>query len=135
MLSLARKRLPEVTFVHGDAFDLPFPDGDYDFVFTSHFYGHLRADDRGRFLREVRRVAPQLVVVDSALRPGEPLAEENAVRTLSDGSVHLVYKRRFEPDRLAAGLEVRGPLRRRVVRRDRGVTPALPLQVARLAPG
>ncbi len=103
MLSVARERLPEVTFVHGDALGLPFPDAAFDLVFTSHFYGHLREDDRKRFLREARRVAPQLVIVDSAVRPGEP-PEDNAVRTLSDGSVHLVFKRRFEPDRLAAEL-------------------------------
>ena len=43
-------------------------DGTFERVFTSHFYGHLEEHERVRFLAEARRVAPELVVVDAALR-------------------------------------------------------------------
>jgi SAM-dependent methyltransferase len=89
--------------VVGDAVPLPFPDGAFDRVFTSHFYGHLLPEERERFLAEARRVAPDLVVVDSALRPGEP-AELWQERRLNDGSAHRVYKRWFTAEGLAAEL-------------------------------
>jgi uncharacterized protein (DUF2236 family) len=69
-------------------------------VLTSFFYGHLEEDDRDAFLREARRVADELVVVDSALHDGvEPVEWQE--RTLNDGSRWQVYKRYFEPDALA----------------------------------
>ena len=67
MLAVAAEQAPDATFVQGDALDLPFEDGAFERVFTSHFYGHLEEDDRERFLAEARRVAPELVVVDAAL--------------------------------------------------------------------
>src|SRR3954470_7998032 len=68
MVRIAPARLSHGRAIRGDAVPLPFPDGAFDRVFTSHFYGHLLAAERGRFLAEARRVAPQLVVLDSALR-------------------------------------------------------------------
>jgi ubiquinone/menaquinone biosynthesis C-methylase UbiE len=56
-----------VTFVRGDAFWLPFPDSSFERVLTGHFYGHLEAPERQAFLAEARRVARELVIVDSAL--------------------------------------------------------------------
>ena len=41
MLKIARKRVPEATFIRGDAFNLPFPNSSFDRVFTSNFYGLL----------------------------------------------------------------------------------------------
>ena len=52
---------------------------------------------------EARRVANEIVVVDSALREGvEP--EERQERVLSDGSRHEVYKRYFDSETLAREL-------------------------------
>jgi len=103
MLEEARRQAPKATFVTGDALELPFPDGSFERVFTAHFYGHLDEDDRLRFLGEARRVAVELVVVDSALRPDvEP--EEMQERILDDGSRWEVYKRYFTPAGLAAEL-------------------------------
>lgn len=101
MLEVARGRRPDAELVVGDALVLPFPDGAFDLVFTAHFYGHLREDDRTRFLVEARRVAPRLVVVDTALGP-ETVPEEVQERTLNDGSRHRVYKRTFTAEGLAA---------------------------------
>ena len=103
MAEIARERMPEATVVVGNAFDLPFEDGAFDRVLTGHFYGHLLGDDRERFLGEARRVAPELVVVDSKLRDDtEP--EEWQERVLNDGSRHRIYKRYFTSDELAEEL-------------------------------
>jgi demethylmenaquinone methyltransferase/2-methoxy-6-polyprenyl-1,4-benzoquinol methylase len=100
MLDEARRQAPEATFATGDALELPFPDGSFERAFTGHFYGHLDEADRARFLGEARRIAAELVVVDSALRPDvEP--EELQERILDDGSRWKVYKRYFTPAGLA----------------------------------
>jgi ubiquinone/menaquinone biosynthesis C-methylase UbiE len=103
MLEEARRQAPAASFVEGDALSLPFDAAAFDRVFTGHFYGHLDADQRARFLAEARRVAPELVIVDSALRDDvDP--EEHQERVLNDGSRWEVYKRYFEPDALAQEL-------------------------------
>ncbi len=104
MLAVAHGRCPDVRFVRGNALATPFDDGTFDLVFTAHFYGHLRDASRERFLGEARRLAPRLVVVDSARRADTP-AEGLDERVLSDGSRHTVYKRYFEPEALAAELD------------------------------
>jgi SAM-dependent methyltransferase len=103
MLEEARRQAPAATFVEGDALSLPFDAAAFDRVFTGHFYGHLHADQRARFLAEARRVAPDFLIVDSALRDDvDP--EEHQERVLNDGSRWEVYKRYFEPDALAQEL-------------------------------
>ncbi|MFL5857210.1 MAG: class I SAM-dependent methyltransferase [Solirubrobacteraceae bacterium] len=96
MVAIAQERLPNGVVVRGDALDLPFADGAFDRVLTGHFYGHLPGGEGERFLAEARRVAPELVVVDSALRKGGA-AEGVQERTLNDGSRHRVYKRYLSP--------------------------------------
>jgi ubiquinone/menaquinone biosynthesis C-methylase UbiE len=103
MVAVAGERMPEVRVVQGDAVPLPFDDGAFERIFTSHFYGHLLPEEREPFLNEARRVAPELVVVDSALREDVP-PEEQQERVLNDGSRHTVYKRFFAPEELAAEL-------------------------------
>ena len=103
MVEIAAARLPRARVVQGDAVPLPFADGEFDRVFTSHFYGHLRPGEREAFLREARRVASELVVVDSARRAGAE-AEEWQERVLNNGSCHRVYKRFFAGDELAGEL-------------------------------
>ena len=103
MLELASARVPDAGFVQSDALRLPFADGTFDRVFTSHFYGHLEETERVRFLGEARRVAPELVVVDAALRDDVQPVEWQE-RILNDGSRWQVYKRFFTPDELAAEL-------------------------------
>jgi ubiquinone/menaquinone biosynthesis C-methylase UbiE len=103
MLEEARKQVPNARYVQGDALSLPFEDGVFERVFTAHFYGHLELAERERFLAEARRLAPELVVVDSALRE-DVQPEEGQERVLNDGSHWEVYKRYFEPDALAREL-------------------------------
>jgi SAM-dependent methyltransferase len=100
MVEVASARLPGARIVRGDAVPLPFAGGEFDRLFTGHFYGHLLRDERERFLEEARRVANELVVVDSALREGVD-AEEWQERVLNDGTRHRVYKRYFTGPSLA----------------------------------
>jgi demethylmenaquinone methyltransferase/2-methoxy-6-polyprenyl-1,4-benzoquinol methylase len=103
MLGIARGRMPGARLAQGDAVPLPFGDGELERVFTSHFYGHLLPEEREAFLAEARRVAPELVVVDAALREdAEP--EGWPERVLEDGTRHRVFKRFFSGDGLAAEL-------------------------------
>jgi SAM-dependent methyltransferase len=103
MLDEARGQAPNATYVRGDALELPFEDNEFDRIFTASFYGHLEDADRETFLREARRVAPELVVADAALRP-DVEAEERQERILNDGSRWEVYKRYFDPEELAREL-------------------------------
>lgn len=99
MLEIAARRLPRSRLVQGDALSLPFPDGAFERVATMSFYGHLQPSERARFLREARRVAPELVVVDAALH-GDVEPEEWRDRVLKDGSRWRVFKRHLAPETL-----------------------------------
>ena len=103
MLEIARERAPEATFVQSDAIPLPFGDGGFERVFTGHFYGHLDEGERAAFLAEARRVAPELVVVDSVQADGRA-AEAVEERWTRDGLRWEVLKRRFTGDGLVAEL-------------------------------
>jgi ubiquinone/menaquinone biosynthesis C-methylase UbiE len=103
MLAVAREQAPHAELVQSDALDLPFDECSFERVFTGHFYGHLEPDERAQFLREARRVAPELVVADAISRTDRN-AEEVQERVLNDGSRWTVYKRYFEPDQLAEEL-------------------------------
>jgi ubiquinone/menaquinone biosynthesis C-methylase UbiE len=103
MLEIARERVPSARFVAGDALSLPFADGEFERVFTGHFYGHLEEPARARFLAEARRVGEELVVVDAALRD-DRAAVAWQERILNDGSRHEVYKRYFAGEELAQEL-------------------------------
>jgi ubiquinone/menaquinone biosynthesis C-methylase UbiE len=103
MLEIAAERIPDARFVQLDATALEFEAGSFDRVFTGHFYGHLESDARDGFLAQARRLAPELVIVDSAVRPDHN-REEWQTRVLNDGSRYQVYKRYFDPEELAAEL-------------------------------
>ena len=103
MLEVARRQAPAAEFVRGDALALPFPEGSFGRVFTGHFYGHLEEDERLAFVGEARRVADELVVVDSAVREEHDPVEIQE-RILKDGSRWRVYKRYFTAASLAEEL-------------------------------
>jgi demethylmenaquinone methyltransferase/2-methoxy-6-polyprenyl-1,4-benzoquinol methylase len=94
MLEVAASRMPSATCVQGDALAPPFAPGSFERVHAGHFYGHLTQEQRGAFLEAARGLAGELVITDSALRPG---GEDEAwlERALNDGSRHVVYKRWF----------------------------------------
>ncbi len=99
MLEVAAARLLDATLVEGDALALPFADDAFDRVVSGHFYGHLDATQRVGFLRQARRVAPELVIADAS-RERSHTGEEWSERVLRDGSSWQVFKRWFTPDAL-----------------------------------
>jgi SAM-dependent methyltransferase len=102
MLRLARSRIVGPT-VCADALRLPFHGGSFGRVFAGHVYGHLTPDRARAFVEEAFRLAPELVILESALRE-EVGSEEIQDRVLNDGSTHRVYKRYFDPGDLAEEL-------------------------------
>jgi ubiquinone/menaquinone biosynthesis C-methylase UbiE len=96
MLAVAGRRLPDATLVEGDGLALPFDADAFERVVTGHFYGHLDQAQRVKFVREARRVAPELVIVDAS-RGHSQVDEEWSRRTLYDGTTWEVYKRYFAP--------------------------------------
>lgn len=101
MLAIAAARVPHAATVQGDALRLPFPDGSFGRVFSSHLYDHLLPDDRRRFLHEARRVADEVVLVQQR---GEAHVEGMEQRPLEDGTTHEIYKTLFTADSLLAEL-------------------------------
>lgn len=99
MLDIARHQAPDAIFVVGDALSLPFPDSSFGRFFASGVYGHFDRSDRKQFLREARRVASELVIMDTAPMQGFP---DGAVqlRGLGDGSRWKVFKQPFTAARL-----------------------------------
>lgn len=92
MVARAQSRLAQGVAVVADTRSLPFADHAFKPILAEHFYGRLTADERQAFLSEARRVADELIVIDSALRTGiEP--EQWQERILNDGSCHRVYRR------------------------------------------
>jgi ubiquinone/menaquinone biosynthesis C-methylase UbiE len=103
MLRRTRIRVPNALLVRGDGTGLPFCEGAFERVVASHFYGHLLAEDRARFLTEARRVGSELVIVDSALHDGVD-AEEWQKRVLLSGATYRIYKRHLAPEVLLSEL-------------------------------
>ena len=103
MLEIAGERVPHAELVHSDALPLPFADRAFERLFTGHFYGHLEEPERAAFLAEARRVADEIVVVDSSLAHS-PVEVEWQQRVLNDGSEWEVYKRFFSGPGLAEEL-------------------------------
>jgi ubiquinone/menaquinone biosynthesis C-methylase UbiE len=103
MLKVARERVPGATFVRGDALELPFPDESFERIFASNLYGLFLRPERERFLREAKRVAAELVVLETA-QTKAGTAEAWEERPLLDGSQHRIYRRYFTAEGLAEEL-------------------------------
>jgi ubiquinone/menaquinone biosynthesis C-methylase UbiE len=101
MLEQAASRAPEAEVVHADAMPLPFRDGSFERLFSSHFYDHLQPPERLEFLFDARRVADELVLVQEL---GEEHREGSTRRDLRDGSRHEIYKALFTPESLLGEL-------------------------------
>ncbi len=103
MLAIARERLPDTTFVAGDALNLPFGDNAFERAFVCVTYGVLPASKQRRLLQEAFRVAQELILVEATIREGlEPF--EQQIRRLPDGSYFLLDRHYYTPEQLAAEL-------------------------------
>jgi demethylmenaquinone methyltransferase/2-methoxy-6-polyprenyl-1,4-benzoquinol methylase len=98
MLRLAGERVPAAEIVRADVPPLPFTDGAFERVFSSHFYDHLRPADRSAFLAEAARVGETLVLVQQ--NGGAAHREGVERRPLRDGSGHDIYKVYFTAESL-----------------------------------
>ena len=103
MVEIAAARMPHARVVQGDIAPLPFDDGEFDRVFTSHFFHHLAADRRASFLTEARRVGHEIVVVEDLRSPDAPEEEWREVE-LGDGSHHRMHRHAFTAAELSAEL-------------------------------
>ena len=103
MVEIAAARMPNARVLQGDAAPLPFGDGEFDRVFTSHFLHHLSADQRAAFIADARRVGRELVVVEDVRRADAP-AEETHEHVLSDGSRHRMARHSFTAAELISEL-------------------------------
>jgi pseudaminic acid biosynthesis-associated methylase len=61
-LRIGRARLPDVSLVEGDAFNLPFKDDFFDLVYTSVVLIHIAPADLPRALAEIHRVSKKFIV-------------------------------------------------------------------------
>ena len=59
---------PRLQIVRGNALDLPFPNGSFDYAITSMFLHHLDDEQAQRALSEMGRVARRGVIVSDLLR-------------------------------------------------------------------
>ena len=89
--------------VQGDIAPLPFDEGEFDRVFTSHFFHHLAADRRAAFLVEARRVGHEIVVVEDVRQPGRAQRAWRQVE-LGDGSHHRMHRHAFTAAELSVEL-------------------------------
>jgi len=103
MVEIAAARMPHARVVQGDIAPLPFGDGEFDRVFTSHFFHHLAPDRRAAFLTEARRVAHEIVIVEDVRLPDAPKEEWREV-DLGDGSHHRMHRHAFTAAELSAEL-------------------------------
>jgi SAM-dependent methyltransferase len=94
MVEIASARLPQARVLQADIAPLPFADGAFDRVFTSHFLHHLPADRRAAFVAEARRVGRELVVVEDLGHADAP-TDGCHVQVPGDGSREHLHRHSF----------------------------------------
>jgi hypothetical protein len=95
-----RKNCPTVPVVRADAMLLPVACKSVGRVFISHVYGLLLPDERAALLAEARRVANEIVILDSGRPPGAQ-PEQWQTRSLPDQSSYPIFRRHLDIDTLA----------------------------------
>ena len=104
-IAIAQSRVPrdKVSFVAGDAYDLPRDQGTFDAAFAGFWFSHVPRERQDEFLRGLSgavATGSTVVLVDNRYVEGSnhPISERDAngntfqLRTLQDGSVHRVLK-------------------------------------------
>jgi len=114
----AASRFPEISSVRGDAFELPFTDGSFDYAISSLFFHHLTDRQIPYVLREMSRVASRgFFIIDLHRHPAAYvlyqifcLAFRISPLVRQDGSLSVL--RGFKPEEVvefvrASGLRLR----------------------------
>jgi len=94
------RRLPRLPLLRADALRLPIADNSIGRVFMSHLYGLLLPDESAELLAEVRRVAHEIVILDSGRPPGTE-REGWQTRSLPDGTSYPIFRRHLDVETLA----------------------------------
>ncbi len=94
------RRLPRLPLLRADALRLPIVDKSIGRVFMSHLYGLLLPDESAELLAEVRRVAYEMVILDSGRPPGTE-REGWQTRSLPDGTSYPIFRRHLHVETLA----------------------------------
>jgi SAM-dependent methyltransferase len=120
---IARSAVPELLRV-GDAYDLPFPDDSFDFVFSGSLLHHLERPADA--LREMRRVARRGIAVIEPNRNHPPMAAFGVVSSVCRGLLH--YSKSSMRD-LAdeAGLHVKAIRLHGYIYENRSPTASIPI--------
>jgi SAM-dependent methyltransferase len=89
-----RARYPGISYVQGDACDLPFDDGAFDVVFSNAVIEHVGGRDRQRkFVTEAIRVGRRaFITTPNRLFPVEVHTRLPLVHWLPDSLSHLAYR-------------------------------------------
>ena len=94
------RRHPQLPLLRADSMRLPVADKSIGRVFISHLYGLLLPDESARLLTEVRRVANEMVILDSGRPPGID-REGWQTRSLPDGTSYPIFRRHLDVETLA----------------------------------
>ena len=100
-LRLLLSRVSGVPVIRADALHLPLRDRTVGCVFATHIYGILDGSDREMLLREARRVASRIVVLDSGRPAGVPSEQWQQRTSGLDQRVYRVLRRHFGAQELA----------------------------------
>jgi SAM-dependent methyltransferase len=94
------RQLPQLPLLRADAMRLPIATNSIGRVFMSHLYGLLLPDESAELLAEVRRVANEMVILDSGRPPGTE-REGWQTRSLPDGTSYPIFRRHLDVETLA----------------------------------
>jgi ubiquinone/menaquinone biosynthesis C-methylase UbiE len=99
MLAIAARRLPRASVVNARVPPLPFATGSFGRAFAANLYGHLDEQQRAELVREMRRVAGEIVILEQLAEDGR-FREGPEERELLDGTRMTIHKCYFTADRL-----------------------------------
>jgi methyltransferase family protein len=100
-LRVLLSRVSGVPVIRADALHLPLQDQSVACVFATHIYGILGETDRNMLLREARRVARRLVVLDSGRPAGVPAEQWQRRSSGLDRQHYRVLRQHFDAQELA----------------------------------
>ena len=100
-LRVLRSRVSRVPVIRADALRLPLRDQSVVCVFATHIYGILSEPDRNMLLREARRVARRIVVLDAGRPAGVPAEQWQRRSSGLDQQLYNVLRQHFDARELA----------------------------------